>query len=48
MKKDIENSVKILNKGGVVLVHDCLPSESETRWCPGHMKIGMAMSGNQL
>ena len=26
VKKDINNSLSILNKGGVVLLHDCLPS----------------------
>ena len=34
MKKDIENSVKILNKGGVVLVHDCLPSRIRDQMVP--------------
>lgn len=34
VKKDIENSVKILNKGGVVLVHDCLPSRIRDQMVP--------------
>ena len=25
VKKDITNSLKILNKGGVILMHDCMP-----------------------
>ena len=38
---DIDNSLKVLNKGGVILVHDCLPSSLseqavpryKSRWC---------------
>ena len=34
MKKDIINSLKILNKGGVILVHDCLPSRIRDQMVP--------------
>ena len=26
VKKDIENSIKFLDKGGIILLHDCLPN----------------------
>ena len=34
VKKDIINSLKILNKGGVILVHDCLPSRIRDQMVP--------------
>jgi hypothetical protein len=32
--KDIENSLKILNKGGVIVMHDCLPTSKEMQQVP--------------
>ena len=29
VKKDIENSLKFLNEGGVIVLHDCLPEKYE-------------------
>ena len=34
MKKDINNSLKFLKKGGVILLHDCLPSSARDQMIP--------------
>ena len=37
--KDIENSLKILNKGGTVIVHDCLPLNEIEQIVPRQTKV---------
>ncbi len=34
VKKDIINSLKFINKGGVILVHDCLPTRARDQMVP--------------
>lgn len=34
VKKDILNSLKVLNPGGVILVHDCLPNKARDQMVP--------------
>jgi SAM-dependent methyltransferase len=36
--KDIQNSLKILNKGGSIVVHDCLPKTKEEQIVPRQQK----------
>lgn len=34
VKKDIKNSLKFLNKGGVIFLHDCLPNSVSKQYVP--------------
>jgi len=39
VKKDIENSLKIINDNGIILIHDCLPSKIRDQMIPrSHLK----------
>lgn len=39
--RDVQNALKVLNSGGVILVHDCLPtSEDEARVAPSYEEAG--------
>ncbi len=37
--KDIQNSLKYLNKGGIIMVHDCLPSREREQLVPRESKV---------
>ena len=38
VKKDIANALKVLSKGGIIMMHDCLPSTKEMQDVPRTQK----------